>query len=172
MSTSATITTLSLPNVRKALRAAGLESAKVDVSKNVRKTHGMGGNYSTVRAAGFKLANETEYRRKQHVRTGRVEMHWMGRSWNPDEAATEQAMQTAEQALRATGWDVQRNGTAARPRAAARGRRAGGIRRVRAAGGCTATSRGTTRSGRGVSIGAELSRRRAPTRRARPCGGS
>lgn len=99
-------TEVTLPRVRAILKKAGLTPAKYNVSSNVRRTHGMGGNYRTCVTQGFALKNQTEYRMKKHVRTGRVEVELNLSSWHADAQQAAADLATAKQALTDAGYTV------------------------------------------------------------------
>ena len=90
-----------LAKIRKVVKAAGLTPARIDSAARA----GISG-YSRVSLQGFKLRHETDYRMKQHVRTGRVVLDLMLSSWNRDEDKASADLQAARKALLAAGFDV------------------------------------------------------------------
>lgn len=89
-----------LSAVRKIVKAAGLEPAQKNVSKQVV-------GYSSVAKQGFTLKRETEYRQKQNQPTGRIHLQMLPSAWKPDQEAIDRDLATATDALRAEGYAVE-----------------------------------------------------------------
>lgn len=96
---SKTSISLSTASVRQILKAAGLVPAKKQASTMVK-------GYTNVIRQGFALSYQTEYRAKQHQRTGRVVVDMLLSSWNADEDKAAADMDAVRALLTMAGFVV------------------------------------------------------------------